>query len=98
MVSCTDSVSKQIRAEDEAAMSEVSSTLGSGDALKSTINSALRNEGLEESTGVSAVASAPSDGTSDIIDGTSDISPAARLETLLWSLVVVLAALTLQVV
>lgn len=88
MVSCTDSVSKQIRAEDEAAMSEVSSTLGSGDALKSTINSALRNEGLEESTGVSAVASAPS-------DGTSDISPAARLETLLWSFVVVLAALTL---
>ena len=54
------------------------------------INSALRDEGLEESIGVSAVASAPSPGIAP-----DSFSPAARLDTPLWSFVVVLAALTL---
>jgi hypothetical protein len=63
-------------------MSEVSSALGSGDALKSKINSALRDEGLEESTGLSAVTSS------------TDISSAARLVTPMWSFVLLLVAST----
>jgi len=35
-------------------MDKLSSTLGSGDALVSNINSALKDQGLKESTGVTA--------------------------------------------
>lgn len=55
----TDTIVKQIRTQDASAMSEVSSALGSGDALKSKINTALKAEGLRESSGVSPVAVSP---------------------------------------
>ena len=43
----------QIRAKDEAGVSALADTLGSGDALKSKLNQALEAQGLEPSTGVS---------------------------------------------
>ena len=42
----------QIRAKDEAGITALSDALGSGDALKTKINSALNAQGLDESTGV----------------------------------------------
>ena len=40
-------------------MTDLSSALGSGDALKNKINSALKAEGLKESTGVTSTVSKP---------------------------------------
>ena len=43
-------------AKDAASVTTLKSTLGSGDALKTKLNTALKNEGLKESTGVTAPA------------------------------------------
>ena len=40
----------QIRAKDESGMSSLTSTLGSGDALKDKLNKELTSAGLEEAT------------------------------------------------
>ena len=47
-------VQTKIRAKDAAAVTTMASTLGSGDALKTKLNAALKKEGLKESTGVTA--------------------------------------------
>ena len=47
-------VQTKILAKDAAAVTTMKSTLGSGDALKAKINSALTKEGLKETTGVTA--------------------------------------------
>ena len=47
-------VQTKIRAKDAAAVTTMTSTLGSGDALKTKLNAALKKEGLKESTGVTA--------------------------------------------
>jgi len=47
-------VKTTILAKDAAAVTTMQSTLGSGDALKTKLNTALKSEGLKESTGVTA--------------------------------------------
>ena len=47
-------VQTKILAKDAAAVATIKSTLGSGDALKTKLNTALKKEGLKESTGVTA--------------------------------------------
>ena len=47
-------VQTKIRANDATAVTTMTSTLGSGDALKTKLNAALKSEGLKESTGVTA--------------------------------------------
>ena len=49
-------VQPKILAKDAAAVTTMKSTLGSGDVLKTKLNTALKNEGLKESTGVTAPA------------------------------------------
>ena len=49
-------VQTKILAKDAAAVATMKSTLGSGDALKTKLNTALKKEGLKESTGVTAPA------------------------------------------
>ena len=49
-------VKTKILAKDAASVTTLKSTLGSGDALKTKLNTALKNEGLKESTGVTAPA------------------------------------------
>ena len=49
-------VKTKILAKDAASVTTMKSTLGSGDALKTKLNTALKNEGLKESTGVTAPA------------------------------------------
>jgi hypothetical protein len=44
----------QIRAPDSAGADKLVSTLGTGDAVMTKINTELKKEGLEEATGVSA--------------------------------------------
>ena len=47
---------EQIRAPDSAGADKLVTTLGTGDALMSKINTGLKKEGLKEATGVSAPA------------------------------------------
>ena len=47
-------VQTKIRAKDTTDVTKMTSTLGSGDALKTKLDAALRKEGLKESTGVTA--------------------------------------------
>ena len=47
-------VQTKILAKDAAAVTTMKSTLGSGAALKTKLNAALKSEGLKESTGVTA--------------------------------------------
>lgn len=47
-------VKTTILAKDAATVTTMQSTLGSGDALKTKLNTALKSEGLKESTGVTA--------------------------------------------
>ncbi len=47
-------VQPKILAKDAAAVTTMKSTLGSGDALKTKLNTAFNNKGLKESTGVTA--------------------------------------------
>ena len=49
-------VKTKILAKDAASVTTMKSTLGSGDVLKTKLNTALKNEGLKESTGVTAPA------------------------------------------
>ena len=49
-------VQTKILAKDAAAVDTMKTTLGSGDALKTKLNTALKKEGLKESTGVTAPA------------------------------------------
>ena len=49
-------VQTKILAKDAAAVATIKTTLGSGDALKTKLNTALKKEGLKESTGVTAPA------------------------------------------
>ena len=44
----------QIRARDSAGVEELAATLGTGEALLTKINAALRDQGLSEASGVSA--------------------------------------------
>ena len=46
----------QIRATNSAGADQLASTLGTGDALMTKINTELKKQGLEEATGVSAPA------------------------------------------
>jgi len=46
----------QIRAIDSAGADKLVSTLGTGDALTTKINTELKKQGLEEATGVSTLA------------------------------------------
>jgi hypothetical protein len=48
----------QIRAIDSAGADKLVSTLGTGDALKTKINTELKKQGLQEATGASAPAKA----------------------------------------
>ena len=78
-------VETKIRAKDEAGMDAVMTTLGSGDALKSKIDGALQEQGLEPSAAVTAPTKA-----SEIV---TDIS-AAGLMTPMWALAFALQACT----
>jgi len=73
-------VETKIRATDESGMTALSDALGSGDALKTKINSALKAQGLPESTGVTAP-------TKAVID----VSSAGATEGPLWALAVLAA-------
>ncbi|MGB1603616.1 MAG: hypothetical protein ACPIOQ_63385, partial [Promethearchaeia archaeon] len=53
-------VKTKILAKDEAALTTMTSTLGSGGALKTKLNAALSKEGLKESTSITP----PATGTS----------------------------------
>ena len=48
----------QIRAKDESGMNSLTSTLGSGDALKNKLNTELTSAGLEEATAMTNPAKA----------------------------------------
>jgi len=71
----------QIRAKDEAGITALSDALGSGDALKTKINSALNAQGLDESTGVTAP-------TKVVID----VSSAGATQSPSWALVLLVAS------
>ena len=49
-------VQTKILAKDAASVDTMKTTLGSGEALKTKLNTALKNESLKESTGVTAPA------------------------------------------
>jgi len=74
-------VETKIRAKDESGMTALSEALGSGDALKTKINSALDAQGLPASTGVTAPAKA-----------VIDVSSAGASQSPLWALAVLAAA------
>ena len=59
-------VQTKIRAKDAAAVTTMTSTLGSGDALKTKLNAALKKEGLKETTGVTAPVTGMSAGTARV--------------------------------
>jgi hypothetical protein len=60
----------QIRASDSTGVEKLITTLGTGDDLKTKLNSELKKQGLAEATGVTAVAKA-----ADLSSATAAVSP-----------------------
>jgi hypothetical protein len=62
----------QIRASDSTGVEKLITTLGTGDDLKTKLNSELKKQGLAEATGVTAVAKAKA---ADLSSATAAVSP-----------------------
>ena len=77
-------VQTKILAKDAAAVATIKSTLGSGDALKTKLNTALKKEGLKESTGVTA----PVTGTSAAARSVAATALSAKMLITMLSLAV----------
>ena len=77
-------VQTKILAKDAAAVATMKSTLGSGDALKTKLNTALKKEGLKESTGVTA----PVTGTSAAARSVAATALSAKMLITMLSLAV----------
>jgi len=76
----------QIRASDSSGVEKLITTLGTGDDLKTKLNSELKKQGLAEATGVTAVAKA-----ADLSSATAAVSPK-------WVMVLVVHVLALGLI
>ena len=76
----------QIRASDSSGVEKLITTLGTGDDLKTKLNSELKKQGLAEATGVTAVAKA-----AGLSSATEAVSPK-------WVMVLVVHVLALGLI
>eukprot|EP00802_Teleaulax_amphioxeia_P015775 Tamp_15874.p1 GENE.Tamp_15874~~Tamp_15874.p1 ORF type:complete len:355 (+),score=48.53 Tamp_15874:1-1065(+) len=79
-------VETKIRASDSSGVEKLITTLGTGDDLKTKLNSELKKQGLAEATGVTAVAKA-----ADLSSATAAVSPK-------WVMVLVVHVLALGLI